>query len=146
MLSTIDPNAMTDNNRPPNIHVSVTVRVELADGERASSDQTVACKLYLHDRRLGCGPPAALCAEHTCTIFEGDAFASMSFTPDMNATHAGRRWDEMLEPEMYVSLDISKSTVTYENSPLFGIKPGDSDLVLKVKSKPAELIIVQRGK
>ena len=133
VMSTIDP--MTDNNRPTNI--SVTVRVELADGERASSDQTVACKLYLHDRRLGCGPPAALCAEHTCIISEGNAFAEISFTPDMSATHAGRRWDEMLEPEMYVSLDISKSTVTYDSSPLFGIKPGDADLVLKVKSKPA---------
>jgi hypothetical protein len=132
-MSTIDP--MTDNNRPTNI--SVTVRVELADGERASSDQTVACKLYLHDRRLGCGPPAALCAEHTCIISEGNAFAEISFTPDMSATHAGRRWDEMLEPEMHVSLDISKSTVTYDSSPLFGIKPGDADLVLKVKSKPA---------
>lgn len=64
-------------------------------------------------------------------------FAVISFTPDMCVTHAGRRWNEMLEPEMYVSLDISKSTVTYDNSPLFGIKPGDADLVLKVKSKPA---------
>ena len=61
----------------------------------------------------------------------------MTFTPDMNVTHAGRRWDEMLEPEMYVSLEISKSTVTYDSSPLFGIKPGDGNLVLKVKSKPA---------
>mmetsp|Transcript_572 Transcript_572/g.1676 ORF Transcript_572/g.1676 Transcript_572/m.1676 type:complete len:138 (-) Transcript_572:251-664(-) len=128
VLPTIDP--MTDN-KPTNI----AVRVELADGEGASSDQTVACRLYLHDRRLGCGPPAALCAERTGTIPKGEAFVMISFTPDMNATHSGKKWDEMLGPEMYAALDISNSTVTYDGGPLFGIQPGDADLVLKVKSK-----------
>ena len=124
---------MADNNNSP--MTAVTVRIELADGHTVTSDQTVACRLYLHDRRLGCGPPAALCADGTCTIAAGDSSAAMMFSPDMSVTHAGKRWDEMLGPELYLALDISKSTVTYNSSPLFGIKPGDENLVLKVKVK-----------
>ena len=124
---------MADNNNEPT--TNVTVRIELADGVTAASDQTVACRLYLHDRRLGCGPPAALCADGTCTIAAGDSGTTMFFSPDMSVTHAGKRWDEMLGPELYLALDISKSTVTYNSSPLFGIKPGDENLALKVKVK-----------
>ena len=120
-----------DNYNEP--MTDVTVRIELADGVTAASDQTAACRLYLHDRRLGCGPPAAVCAEGTCTIAAGDSCATITFSPDMSVTHAGKRWDEMLGPELYLALDISKSTVTYGSNPLFGIKPGDDDLVLKVK-------------
>ena len=122
---------MADNKNEPT--TDVTVRIELADGVTAASDQTVACRLYLHDRRLGCGPPAALCAEEICKIAEGKSCTTIAFSPDMSVTHAGKRWDEMLGPELYVALDISKSTVTYESNPLFGIKPGDDHLVLKVK-------------
>ena len=124
---------MADNNNSP--MTAVTVRIELADGITVTSDQTVACRLYLHDRRLGCGPPAALCADGTCTIAAGDSSATIAFSPDMSVTHAGKRWDEMLGPELYLALDISKSTVTYNSSPLFGIKPGDENLALKVKVK-----------
>ena len=124
---------MPDNNNEPTAHV--TVRVELADGVTAASDQTVACRLYLHDRRLGCGPPAALCADGTCTIAEGDSCATMTFSPDMSVMHAGKRWDKMLEPELNLALDVSESTVTYDSSPFFGTKPGDDTLVLKVKVK-----------
>ena len=124
---------MADNNNAPT--TEVTVRIDLADGTAATSDQTVACRLYLHDRRLGCGPPAALCAEGTCTIAAGESGSTITFLPDMGVTHAGMRWDEMLGPELYLALDVAESTVTYESSPLFGIKPGDDDLVLKVKEK-----------
>jgi hypothetical protein len=54
--------------------------------------------------------------------------------PDVTVKQAGRSWDEMAMPCLYVALDVGKSTVTYLEGPVFRLQPG-SLAVLKVKSK-----------
>ena len=92
-------------------------------------------QLYMHDRQLA-GAPAALVAETLCT-FEED-FASpqqVVLEPNLDtAKQNGKSWDEMASPSLYVSIDATKSSLTYTGGPVFNVQPG-SEVAFTLKPK-----------
>ena len=70
------------------------------------------------------------------TIEPGSMSTTAVLMPDVRVTQIGKRYDEMVEPGMYVSLDTSwvEATLTIAEGPCFGVLPGQS-VELKVKRK-----------
>jgi hypothetical protein len=126
----------TDNDsKAVKVRVSVSPRTSLCE-------QIVALRLYMHDQRLA-DVPAALVAEAKCTlpaVVEGSDDANSSselviMNPDLeNSQQNGKRWNEMIQPSLYVAIDNSESSVTYTDGPVFGIQPG-SEVTLKLEPK-----------
>jgi hypothetical protein len=113
--------------------MSITVRIEL--DTPSTTDQTIALRLYIHDSRLACGPPAALSASCEVQLPKDESSIEITMDPDMTVKHAGKSWGKMIEPSMYVALDVEKGSVTYIDGPVFRIQPGGNVAVLKVKAK-----------
>jgi hypothetical protein len=59
----------------------------------------------------------------------------VTMDPDMTVKHANKSYDEMIEPSMYVALDVERGSVIYVDGPVFHVQPGGSVAVLKVKAK-----------
>jgi hypothetical protein len=97
--------------------MSTTFRIQLETP--AITDQTIYLNLYLHDNSLA-DAPAALAANCHVQIQTDESFAEIAMDPDMTIKQAGRSWDEMAMPCLYVALDVGKSTVTYFEGPVFG--------------------------
>lgn len=99
---------------------SVTVNIQ------SNAGGSVALLLYAHDQSLA-DASACLASEVTVTVpSNGSATQIMAF--DMSKIEQiGVKWDNMADPALYVSVDTSKSDLTYTSSgPAFGLSPGDS--------------------
>ena len=83
---------------------------------------------------------ASQAASSDITIEPGSTSTTTVLTPDLRVTQIGKRYDEMAEPSMYVSLDTSwvEATLTIAEGPCFGVLPGQS-VELKVKRKTRQL-------
>mmetsp|Transcript_3865 Transcript_3865/g.6463 ORF Transcript_3865/g.6463 Transcript_3865/m.6463 type:complete len:131 (+) Transcript_3865:130-522(+) len=118
---------------------SVTVNIRSKSG-----GGVVVLRLYMHDRLL-MDAPAALASEVTVTVPPRGIITNqvvMTFDKAM-VEQIGKTWDDMADPSLYVSIDASKSDLTYTASgPVFGIQPGDT-AELELKAKEANAV---RGK
>eukprot|EP00928_Gymnodinium_smaydae_P046888 TRINITY_DN31262_c0_g1_i1.p1 TRINITY_DN31262_c0_g1~~TRINITY_DN31262_c0_g1_i1.p1 ORF type:complete len:127 (-),score=23.89 TRINITY_DN31262_c0_g1_i1:67-447(-) len=106
---------------------AITVNVTSTSG---SGDATLL--LFLHDRMLA-DAPAALAAKATVQVQEGKV-ARAVLDPDLSVKQVGKSYKEMINPVFYVSLDCDKSTLTYEDSPVFGLNIGQT-AQLQVKAR-----------
>ena len=112
--------------------MSVAIRIEL--NTPSTTDHTVTIHLYIHDNSLACGPRAALAASTTVQIPKNQSAIEITLHPDMSVKHADNSWDEMIEPSMYIALDVESGSVTYVDGPVFQVQSGDV-AVLKVKAR-----------
>eukprot|EP00192_Tetraselmis_astigmatica_P017938 CAMPEP_0117657134 /NCGR_PEP_ID=MMETSP0804-20121206/5172_1 /TAXON_ID=1074897 /ORGANISM="Tetraselmis astigmatica, Strain CCMP880" /LENGTH=113 /DNA_ID=CAMNT_0005463575 /DNA_START=108 /DNA_END=449 /DNA_ORIENTATION=+ len=93
---------------------------------------TASLKLYVYDKLL-MDAAAAEVASQKVTVIEGERVV-VALRPDPRVEQAGKTYEEMYSPSMYISLDCSSSTLTYATGPVFDVKPGDTvDLALKAK-------------
>jgi len=89
---------------------------------------TAALVLYMHDQRLA-DAPATLVGTQMVTFTDGVDGGNqvvVAIEPNLRDTRqVGMCWNEMLEPSLYVALDVAKSSVTYDGGPVFSVQPGD---------------------
>lgn len=81
--------------------------------------------------------PAALVTSNEFIFSEGMAEYDVVLDPNLYETHiqqAGRYWSQMVDPSLYVSLDVAQSTLTYVDGPVFDVKP-NSKVEMKLKPK-----------
>jgi len=101
----------------------------------SSSDGEAAVVLYAHDQLLADAAATVVARETVSVIAQESKTITMSFDRN-NIEQAGKKWDEMAEPGLYVALNVAESTLTYDGSPVFGLQPGDTaELKLKAKAQ-----------
>ena len=117
----------------------ITVNIEMrkasskeGDEDVDDDEQTVKVCLYLHDRRLA-DAPATLVSSETVKLSAKKDLPTLILRPDFTKINPQKK--RMVEPSMYVSLDVAAGTVTYDDggSPIFDVKLGD-DVTLKIKA------------
>ena len=97
------------------------------------SSYNVKVTLWLHDQRLACAS-AALVQSQTAQLVPVNSppvtKRVIMFAPIdklSSVTQVGKTHDQMVEPSMYISIDVGESDVSYAkgSSPAFGLRFGD---------------------
>mmetsp|Transcript_33944 Transcript_33944/g.81611 ORF Transcript_33944/g.81611 Transcript_33944/m.81611 type:complete len:165 (-) Transcript_33944:236-730(-) len=137
-----------EDERKPNVDyttVSVEIKMLLQKAETSSSSTKtspattkpsydVKLSLWLNDQRLACAS-AALVESRTAQLVPEDsspiaATTVVVFAPIdklRTVTQVGKTYDQMVEPSMYISIDVTESHVSYAkgSSPAFRLRLGD---------------------
>eukprot|EP00565_Helicotheca_tamesis_P009347 CAMPEP_0185734338 /NCGR_PEP_ID=MMETSP1171-20130828/22204_1 /TAXON_ID=374046 /ORGANISM="Helicotheca tamensis, Strain CCMP826" /LENGTH=302 /DNA_ID=CAMNT_0028404309 /DNA_START=133 /DNA_END=1042 /DNA_ORIENTATION=+ len=111
----------TDDNNGDSITVNILLTPDSTSGGKA------LLKLYLYDRLLA-DAPATLVTEHLVEVPRNARRAAfpVSINIDPSATQLGETFETMADGAYYIALDMDESELTYADSPVFGIAPGDS--------------------
>jgi len=108
----------------------ITVTIQMEDASLVSGGTANLC-VFLHDQRLA-GASAALVASHAIQIPPGEMSTTVTIPLASNwkktCKQAGKTFEEMIEPSLYVSLDnaFTDATLKYATShgPCFDLSPG----------------------
>lgn len=104
-----------------------SVKIQVLGLERKSDVASVS--VFLHDQRQACGPPANLVGLAKITANSDENVIALDYSQAAP--------DKMIQPNLYVSLNVAESTVTYQtgSSPDFQILQNGGSGKLHVQPK-----------
>mmetsp|Transcript_10056 Transcript_10056/g.14762 ORF Transcript_10056/g.14762 Transcript_10056/m.14762 type:complete len:120 (-) Transcript_10056:303-662(-) len=115
----------SDSSLPSSVQIQVL-------GLKTDNNDVAAVVVYLHDKRMGCGPPAKTVGSATITPNNAE---EESVVTVVELDYSEASYDKMIEPSLYAALNIAESTVTYQEgtSPAFSIS-GSGKLYVQPKN------------
>lgn len=139
----IDIHTMSSNSNSNN---TITVNVSIKEDDnntinketnKNADGDSATLFLFLHDQQL-MDVAATKAGSASIHIPSGLSSTIVQIEPDLTVTQNGKRYNEMIHPSFYISLDNldnNSSTLTYtDDGPIFGIQPGQK-VNLKLQRK-----------